>query len=334
MQINQEIFMLVAEEMSISRAAQKAFVSQQCVSDHIKRTEQQYNVRLFTRKPRFQLTEAGEALLGSLRKIQAIEKDMTQGLKKRSLGQKGSFTMGIGASRAQILLPQILPEYNRAFPEVEIHFFMNDTIILEQNLRQGKIDLFLGVNTHYCEDLSFIPLCRDELCLMISQGLLEKHFGKEALRYATSEVDLNEFSQIPFIKSYTTSAANSPLQNFLDEQHISLRSPYHISDTDTQISLCAKGLGTGIGSQMLLSRIAIHNQRCTQDEFIHVLPIKNFKKYLRIDLVSLNCIEKPLYVCEFEEMMKKIVQINYTTPLSPLIPPNRKQNKDFPLESL
>ena len=42
--------MLVAKEMSISRAAQKAFVSQQCVSDRIKRMEQHYEVKLVTRK--------------------------------------------------------------------------------------------------------------------------------------------------------------------------------------------------------------------------------------------------------------------------------------------
>ena len=76
MQANQEIFMLVAEEMSISKAAQRAFVSQQCVSDHIKRMEQHYGVQLFTRKPRFQLTEAGQSMLQSVRKIQAIESNL------------------------------------------------------------------------------------------------------------------------------------------------------------------------------------------------------------------------------------------------------------------
>ena len=58
MQVNQEIFLYVAEELSISKAAKRAFVSQQCVSDHINRLEKNYGVKLFTRKP-FALTEAG-----------------------------------------------------------------------------------------------------------------------------------------------------------------------------------------------------------------------------------------------------------------------------------
>ena len=166
MQANQEIFLLVAEEMSISRAAQRAFVSQQCVSDHIKRMEQNYGVRLFTRKPRFQLTEAGQSMLHSLQKIQAIESSLLDSLAKRAGGMKGSFTMGISASRAQIFLPWVIPEYSRTFPEVEIRFLMNDTVVLAESLRKGNLDLFLGVNTPYGEDLSFTPLCRDELCFI------------------------------------------------------------------------------------------------------------------------------------------------------------------------
>lgn len=311
MQANQEIFLLVAEEMSISRAAQRAFVSQQCVSDHIKRMEQNYGVRLFTRKPRFQLTEAGQSMLHSLQKIQAIESSLLDSLAKRAGGMKGSFTMGISASRAQIFLPWVIPEYSRIFPEVEIRFLMNDTVVLAESLRKGNLDLFLGVNTPYSEDLSFTPLCRDELCFMISDGLLKRRFGKEYAHLLAAETDLSQFADIPFIKSYSTSVVNSALKEYLDQRHIDLYSPYQISDTDTQISLCAKGVGAGIGPRMLLSRIHTHNRNCPEEEYIHILPVKNFNKFLQIDLVSLNYIEKPLYVQAFEEMAVRAIQKNY-----------------------
>lgn len=311
MQANQEIFLLVAEEMSISRAAQRAFVSQQCVSDHIKRMEQNYGVKLFTRKPRFQLTEAGLSMLHSIRKIQAIESSLQESLAKRAGGTKGSFTMGISASRAQVLLPWVMPEYSKAFPDVEIRFLLNDTVVLAENLRKGTIDLFLGVNTPYGEDLAFTPLCSDELCFMISDGLLRRRFGGDSDDILSSEVDLKQFSGVPFIKSYSTSVVNSALQEYLDQYHIELFSPYQISDTDTQISLCAKGVGAGIGPHMLLSRVRSHNMNCEREEYIHILPMKGFKKRVRIDLVSLNYIEKPPYLRAFEEMSVRAVEKNY-----------------------
>jgi DNA-binding transcriptional LysR family regulator len=121
MQINHEIFLLVAEEQSISRVAQRKFLTQQCVSDHIKRLEGQFAVQLFTRKPRFQLTQHGHELVAYLRKIRQIEENMYQKMDMRAHGERGSFTMGISSSRSQIVLPWILPEYYARFPEVKIN---------------------------------------------------------------------------------------------------------------------------------------------------------------------------------------------------------------------
>ena len=71
-----KMFLLVAEEANISRAAKRAFVSQQCVSDHIKRLEQEYEVLLFDRKPHLKLTQAGETMLQTLRNISILEQNM------------------------------------------------------------------------------------------------------------------------------------------------------------------------------------------------------------------------------------------------------------------
>ena len=306
MQANQEIFMLVAKEMSISRAAQKAFVSQQCVSDHIKRMEQHYGVKLFTRKPRFQLTEAGASMFASLQKIQALEMSLQNHMAEYASGCRGSFTMGISASRAQVILPRVMPRYCRAFPNVEVRFFLNDTVVLEENLRKGEVDLFLGVNTRYSDDLDYRRLCEDDLCFMISRGLLREYLGEgyeESNANAKMEVDLREFAGIPFIKSYPTSVMNSILRRYLDENHISLYEPYQISDTETQILLCAQGVGAAIGPRMLFSRIDAHNLNCAENEYIYVLPVKGLTETLRIDLVTRKGMEMPAFVRAFEEMV-------------------------------
>lgn len=60
MTTNQLMFMYAVEEMSFSKAAQKAFVTQQCLSNHIHRLEVSCGVKLFERTPHLQLTEAGK----------------------------------------------------------------------------------------------------------------------------------------------------------------------------------------------------------------------------------------------------------------------------------
>jgi DNA-binding transcriptional LysR family regulator len=303
MQTNYEIFILVAEEMSISGASKRAFVSQQCVSDHIKRIEQQYGLLFFTRKPRFQLTPAGESLLQSLYKIKSIESMMQKDMTQRLLGETGSFTMGINASRAQVVLPWVLPDYNKDFPDVEISFLMDDTIGLEEKLLQGKIDLFFGVNTHYNKDFDYIHLFEDRICLVVSEGLLKKRFNDREYAHILSKGDLRYFEDILFSRSYITGAINHLLKNHLDSNNLKLQTPYRISDIDTQISLCAKGLCAMFCPQMLLAKIPIHNENCSKEEYIHILPIEGFNESLRLDLVSLKHIEKPNYIKAFQNKL-------------------------------
>lgn len=78
MNISMQYFMLVVEMQSISKAAERLFVTQQNLSNHIKRLEQQYGV-LFTRKPKFMLTPSGEALYETLKQIRVLESNLQIG---------------------------------------------------------------------------------------------------------------------------------------------------------------------------------------------------------------------------------------------------------------
>lgn len=58
-----EYFLCAAEEMNITRAAERLFISQQALSSHIKRLEDDYNVRLFERHPSLRLTPEGQEMV-------------------------------------------------------------------------------------------------------------------------------------------------------------------------------------------------------------------------------------------------------------------------------
>ena len=75
-----QMFLIAAQELNFTRAAQKAFVTPQCLSDHIKRLEEQYQVTLFRRRPHLQLTAEGETMVRYLTRIQALENTMSNEL--------------------------------------------------------------------------------------------------------------------------------------------------------------------------------------------------------------------------------------------------------------
>lgn len=61
--------MLLADELNFRRTADKAFISQQALSDHISRLEESYGTKLFVRKPAVKLTQAGTAVYSALLKM-------------------------------------------------------------------------------------------------------------------------------------------------------------------------------------------------------------------------------------------------------------------------
>lgn len=303
---NQKIFLLVAENLSFTRAAEQAFVTQQCVSNHIQRLEEEYNVKLFTRTPHLQLTEAGKILYDSIKNMEIISLDAFENIKEIAEGKKGNFSMGISTSRAKIILPVVLKKFYDFFPDVKISFYVNDTSILEKKLLNGEIDMFLGVNTSQNKNFRYTHLVNDYMHLIINDSLFQKFFSKNDFQDFLNGVDLKFLSNIPFALYYETGALNLIIKQHLLYEGIKLhQTPYYISDCDTQIQLCQLGITASIVPKMLSSSIYEHNKISDERDKIHIFPIKNFNYPLRIDLVDNIHLKRPLYMTIFYELMKE-----------------------------
>ncbi len=91
---NYQYFIALAEEMNISRAAEKLFISHQCLSKYLKNLEQEYNLTFFERTPRLKLTSAGQVYLDTVRQIQFLEDNMGSQLDDIRQSKKGLIRFG------------------------------------------------------------------------------------------------------------------------------------------------------------------------------------------------------------------------------------------------
>lgn len=305
MKIRDEIFLLMAEELSISHTAKRAFVTPQCVSDHIKRLEQEYGTLLFERKPSTHLTQAGEVMQQSLRNIKITEDSMKRSLHSMVKGEVGNFTLGISTSRASIILPSVLSQYYKIYPNVNISFCVEDTPILEKRLLRGEIDMFIGVNTSYYPDIELINLVTDEIRLIISSELLHRYFNEKEILSMKKGVNISSFTDIPFTLSFKTGKVNRVIEEYLDYNNLKLNVVYNISDSETQILLCAAGLCASLCPKMLLSTAYRHN--LTNENKLYMLPIKNLDRPLHVDLAHYKNVAQPIFVQKFIEILQNEV---------------------------
>src|SRR5260221_9060632 len=141
MEIHQlRYFCAVADTGSFSRAAEQSHVSQPSLSQQILKLEDELGARLFDRLGRsVRLTEVGKAFLprarGVLRELEAARGDVVE--QKGSVG--GSVTVGAIPTVAPYLLPRVLTDFSRKFPQAQLSVIEEITPVLLDRLRAAPL---------------------------------------------------------------------------------------------------------------------------------------------------------------------------------------------------
>lgn len=137
-----EYVIAIAEEKSISKAAKKLYISQPSLSQYIIRLENNLGVKLFDRTASsINLTFAGEQYLKTAKSILNLNKQLKMELSDIAGSKKGRLTIGIPNQAGRHILPLILPQFHRRFPQIEIDIEEDVTMQLEEMLINGKIDI-------------------------------------------------------------------------------------------------------------------------------------------------------------------------------------------------
>ena len=310
-----KMFLVVAEEMSISKAAARSFVTQQCVSDHIKRLEDEYGVVLFKRRPRLSLTQEGKVMLKVVKEIENLEEKLKLQLENIKENKIEKLVIGINATRINILLPKLLPIYHKLYPNVIISFVRHETRELEQMLLKGSIDMFVGVNTHTNPQFRTVALGTDKLHILLSAKMVEKYFSldEETIRNMRKGLNFSQLKDIPFVGNFEGSTLNELVNYYTEKSGIELNNLYYTGDYDTQIALCTANLAAVACPTMILNKVLEYNKKVSKDEKIYIFPLNNQSEELKIELISNREVETTPHGEKFAELLKDEIEDNIDT---------------------
>ncbi|KAA0956019.1 LysR family transcriptional regulator [Pseudomonas sp. ANT_H12B] len=162
------IFQAVAEEGSITRAAERLHRVPSNLSTRLKQLEEQLGVELFLReRQRLQLSPAGKVLLDYTGKLFALHDEASAAVQG---GQPaGDFVLGTMYSTAAIHLPGLLAGYHRSYPAVNLQVRSGPSGELLEGLLTGRLDAALVDGPLELAGLDGVPLC-DERLVLISEA--------------------------------------------------------------------------------------------------------------------------------------------------------------------
>ncbi|MBD7960429.1 LysR substrate-binding domain-containing protein [Comamonas avium] len=139
-----QYFVVLAEELHFSRAAQRLHISQPPLSVAIKQLEGQLSAQLFERSSKeVRLTAAGQHLLVQARDI--LDRSRRAALDTRAVaqGMAGCLRLGFVGSSMYRGLPEALAQLQAQHPQVRVDLHELNSAAQVTALQQGKIDLGL-----------------------------------------------------------------------------------------------------------------------------------------------------------------------------------------------
>ena len=246
-------FLMVAEELNITRAAERLYISQQSLSNHIANMERELNVKLFTRSPKLSLTYAGDQLVQTATAILDLHSQFLTKVGDINRHYLGTLRVGISHTCGLALLPQILPLFREEFPLVEFSLFEGNSIQLETELSHGRVDLIICFQPIILEGVKTVPLTEQKLMLVVPRSLTDQLEHPEELRSRFAQgADISAFQDQSFILIKKGNRTRNIIDNYFNRYNFRPKLILETENTVTTLAMAKAGVGITICPELFL----------------------------------------------------------------------------------
>jgi DNA-binding transcriptional LysR family regulator len=293
-----QYFEEVARSGSVTKAAKNLHISQQALSEYIKRMETHYGIALFNRKPTLHLTHAGELLREYIRQSAYREEQLLADFSRIRKQQVGRIRLGITPTRAPIFFPLIFTGFNRLHPAVELSLREDHTQFLVKDLAEGKIDFVIALEhtgAQISRMVTSTTLLQDrKLYFLATKPLLVScGFQPRRLPHAVKfGVSLEEIKNVPVILKPGSSLIHDQIFQEYQKRKAKPKIVIESSHVFPLLPLCAAGNVGVFVSHTILRYINGHYPQIM--EAVLSLPVNNLE--INCDISLMYCVNETLSV--------------------------------------
>lgn len=134
----------VYEEKSFSKAAQKLYITQPALSTAIKKVEKKIGSPIFDRSTSpIGLTPGGEVYIEAIEKLFSLEENTLNQLNNLNGLLAGKLAIGGTIFFTSFILPSLLAEFSRLYPQIKIELVEGTTTQLTERLMSEEVDIII-----------------------------------------------------------------------------------------------------------------------------------------------------------------------------------------------
>ncbi|WP_020590585.1 hydrogen peroxide-inducible genes activator [Kiloniella laminariae] len=161
-----EYFLALAEDLHFRKAAERLHVSQPTLSDQIRELEYRLGVVLLERsRQSVALTPVGQDLVERARYLLRDLDDFCDAAKSASGMLGGKIRLGIAPTIGPYLMPKVIPQLHKRYPDLKLYIREDRSRVLEQALRDGVHDLVMTALPVQDDNLENFLLFKEPLLL-------------------------------------------------------------------------------------------------------------------------------------------------------------------------
>jgi len=231
-----KIFNTLAQEKSFTKAAEVLHISQPAISVQIKKLEESLGIKLFDRvSNRVTLNENGKILYETTRKIFSILAETEQELLRKIDDISGLVNIGGSNTPGTYLLPEIIGEFKKQYPNTDINLHIGNTDEIATMLMNGQMDFAVnGGNQKYSNTVKVEKLMEDKIVFTVSPN--------SPLAGATIN-DPSVLNDVPFITLESNSQINKLVSDIISEMNLKTKISMTFGSVDAVKQAVAAGLG-------------------------------------------------------------------------------------------
>lgn len=242
-----QLFLNIVDTGSLTKGAERSFISLQAASERIKKLEQQYSTQLFTRHASgVKLTLAGQTFAEQSLLLIQQGKKLEQAMSAFAEGQTTQMTLWCNSSAQSEYLPLLLPQYLVENPHIQIDLQEAESSDIIQNIEKGvaKLGLISSFFNHY--QLQTLEFSDDPLVLICPPN----HQLKE-----TKQLQLADILSYPFVGLMQYHSLQQSIENQAKLLNCAIQYRLRLPNFAAIAQVVASGVGVAVMPKRAAQRL-------------------------------------------------------------------------------
>lgn len=254
-----QYFVVVAEEMNITKASERLYISQQSLSKQIIKLEKTLGVKLFNRTPSLSLTYAGIRVLHAATRILDIRRQIVMEIDDINHHKRGELRVGISYTRGRVFLPKVLPKFTREHPLIDINVKEGNSEELEDWLLHGQIDLLIGFSPIVLDVAETVYILQERLLLVVPQkfmmDIFPDNYERKILEFEQG-AEVDTFIDCPFLLVTSGNRIRTLFDHYISRRGVTVNIILEMESIETLLSLACEEMGITIYPEMFVKNLS------------------------------------------------------------------------------